>query len=170
MRSSAHQRKRFSRGREAEDLVEESLAKPRNIAGGKLWRRHAGMRAGRYVAPQGPDFSGILTSRVASLAVHCEVEVKACTDRFDFSRLRESELEGLQTTHELGGASFVLCLFGEPLSSASWYLLPWGFVLREIDRGKAHVAQRELADFLVSSESWLVEAEKIFYSGKWGAS
>ena len=169
MRSSANQRKRFSRGNEAENLVEESLKKPRNAPAGKLWRRYAGMRAGRYVAPQGPDFGGILTSRVSSIAVHCEVEVKACTDRFDFSRLRESELEGLQTTHELGGASFVLCLFGEPLSSASWHLLPWGFVLREIDRGKVYVAPRDLADFLVSSESWLVEAEEIFHSGKWGA-
>jgi len=76
VRSSAHQRKRSKRGREAEDLVEESLAMPRNIAGGKLWRRHVGMRAGRYVAQQGPDFSGILTSRVASLAVLCEAAGK----------------------------------------------------------------------------------------------
>ena len=88
VRSSAHQRKRIcARGR-SRRTRKESLKKPRNAAAGKLWRRYAGMRAGRYVAPQGPDFAGILTSRVSSIAVHCEVEVKACTDRFDFGRLR----------------------------------------------------------------------------------
>ena len=95
-----------------------------------------------YVKAGQPDFKGTLTGgrSVVFEAKHTD------SDRIEYSRLTDEQVEKLNTHHKLGAAAFVLVSFG----LQDFYRIPWE-VWRDMKAiyGRKHIKQPELEPYRV---------------------
>lgn len=95
-----------------------------------------------YVKAGQPDFKGTLTGgrSVVFEAKHTD------SDRIEFGRLTNEQIEKLSTHHKLGAATFVLVSFG----LQDFYRIPWE-VWRDMKTiyGRKHMKQPELEPYRV---------------------
>ena len=95
-----------------------------------------------YVKAGQPDFKGTLTGgrSVVFEAKHTD------TDRIEYSRLTDEQVEKLSTHHRLGAAAFVLVSFG----LQDFYRIPWE-VWRDMTAiyGHKHMKQAECEPYRV---------------------
>lgn len=95
-----------------------------------------------YVKAGQPDFKGTLTGgrSVVFEAKHTD------SDRIEYSRLTDEQVEKLSTHHKLGAAAFVLVSFG----LQDFYRIPWE-VWRDMKAiyGRKHIKQPELEPYRV---------------------
>lgn len=95
-----------------------------------------------YVKAGQPDFKGTLTGgrSVVFEAKHTD------SDRIEYGRLTDEQVEKLSTHHKLGAAAFVLVSFG----LQDFYRIPWE-VWRDMKAiyGRKHIKQPELEPYRV---------------------
>lgn len=95
-----------------------------------------------YIKAGQPDFKGTLTGgrSVVFEAKHTD------SDRIEYSRLTDEQVEKLNTHHKLGAAAFVLVSFG----LQNFYRIPWE-IWRDMKAiyGHKHIKQTELEPFRV---------------------
>lgn len=95
-----------------------------------------------YIKAGQPDFKGTLTGgrSVVFEAKHTD------SDRIEYSRLTDEQVEKLSTHHKLGAAAFVLVSFG----LQDFYRIPWK-IWRDMKAiyGHKHIKQTELEPFRV---------------------
>lgn len=95
-----------------------------------------------YVKAGQPDFKGTLTGgrSVVFEAKHTD------SDRIEYSRLTDEQIEKLSTHHKLGAAAFVLVSFG----LQDFYRIPWE-IWRDMKAiyGRKHIKQPELEVYRV---------------------
>lgn len=95
-----------------------------------------------YVKAGQPDFKGKLTGgrSVVFEAKHTD------SDRIEYSRLTDEQVEKLNTHHKLGAAAFVLVSFGPQ----DFYRIPWE-IWRDMKAiyGRKHIKQPELEPYRV---------------------
>lgn len=95
-----------------------------------------------YIKAGQPDFKGTLTGgrSVVFEAKHTD------SDRIEYSRLTDEQVEKLSTHHKLGAAAFVLVSFG----LQDFYRIPWE-IWRDMKAiyGHKHIKQTELEPFRV---------------------
>lgn len=95
-----------------------------------------------YVKAGQPDFKGTLTGgrSVVFEAKHTD------SDRIEYSRLTDEQVEKLNTHHKLGAAAFVLVSFG----LQDFYRIPWE-IWRDMKAiyGRKHIKQPELEPYRV---------------------
>lgn len=95
-----------------------------------------------YVKAGQPDFKGTLTGgrSVVFEAKHTD------SDRIEYSRLTDEQIEKLRTHHKLGAAAFVLVSFG----LQDFYRIPWE-IWRDMKviYGHKHIKQTELEPYRV---------------------
>lgn len=95
-----------------------------------------------YVKAGQPDFKGTLTGgrSVVFEAKHTD------SDRIEYSRLTDEQVEKLSTHHKLGAAAFVLVSFG----LQDFYRIPWE-IWRDMKAiyGRKHIKQPELEPYRV---------------------
>lgn len=95
-----------------------------------------------YVKAGQPDFKGTLTGgrSVVFEAKHTD------SDRIEYSRLTDEQVEKLSTHHKLGASAFVLVSFG----LQDFYRIPWE-VWRDMKTiyGRKHIKQPELEPYRV---------------------
>ena len=95
-----------------------------------------------YIKAGQPDFKGTLTGgrSVVFEAKHTD------SDRIEYSRLTDEQVEKLSTHHKLGAAAFVLVSFG----LQDFYRIPWE-IWRDMKAiyGHKHIKQTELEPYRV---------------------
>lgn len=95
-----------------------------------------------YIKAGQPDFKGTLTGgrSVVFEAKHTD------SDRIEYSRLTDEQVEKLSTHHKLGAAAFVLVSFG----LQDFYRIPWE-IWRDMKAiyGHKHIKQKELEPYRV---------------------
>ena len=95
-----------------------------------------------YIKAGQPDFKGTLTGgrSVVFEAKHTD------SDRIEYSRLTDEQVEKLSTHHKLGAAAFVLVSFG----LQDFYRIPWE-IWRDMKAiyGHKHIKQKELEAYRV---------------------
>lgn len=95
-----------------------------------------------YTKAGQPDFKGTLTGgrSVVFEAKHTD------SDRIEYSRLTDEQVEKLNTHHKLGAAAFVLVSFG----LQDFYRIPWE-IWRDMKAiyGRKHIKQPELEPYRV---------------------
>ena len=165
---SAAQALRVNRGRKVENRVEEIHESYAFAQHARLYRAHPGVRAGRIVSPQGPDFSGFL---VAS-GRHVFVEVKGILSgglslpRPGFTPSGEprtgaftpEEIVRLRACHEAGGLAVVLVVHG-PLAAASWCPVPWALVESALEADTPSLTEARLLARRCDPPEYLLAAE-----------
>lgn len=117
-----------------------------------------------YVKAGQPDFKGTLTGgrSVVFEAKHTD------TDRIEYSRLTDEQIEKLSTHHALGAAAFVLVSFG----LQDFYRIPWE-VWRDMKAryGHKHMKQPECEPYRVQYMAGvlkLLEGIELRYNDKEG--
>lgn len=95
-----------------------------------------------YIKAGQPDFKGTLTGgrSVVFEAKHTD------SDRIEYSRLTDEQVEKLSTHHKLGAAAFVLVSFG----LQDFYRIPWE-IWHDMKAiyGHKHIKQKELEPYRV---------------------
>ena len=95
-----------------------------------------------YIKAGQPDFKGTLTGgrSVVFEAKHTD------SDRIEYGRLTDEQVEKLSTHHKLGAAAFVLVSFG----LQDFYRIPWE-IWRDMKAiyGHKHIKQKELEPYRV---------------------
>ena len=160
---------RANRGRRVEDKVEELHETHAFRLHAELWRCYPGVRGGRVVKPQGPDFQGLLVES----GRHVFVEVKAVLEghlklprpgltaegKPRTGAFTVAELERLCACDRHGGLAVVLVLHG-PLTVAAWCPIPWAVIEAAIAAGASSLHESRIlsrrcqpVDYLRSAEA-----------------